>query len=250
MELFIVVVLAAIQCLVGYLGFHLTVSPAATDHQRQLYKGAFIGLGLLGILATVGQWWYASRAAAELTGSISQVREQTKQPPNVTVNVPQPLVQLLPAPAATSQSPAAQLSAPKSTAAVSPEKTPLLKPPSPFNVRVKFDIDYGQIYMTLSELQKQGLDLLEAATKVDSDVYKAQVVEWATKIANHLIDARQMTDELEMNSDVGVPSHATPANVPEGNRGLYHNVWFRVYRLQEFLRRVEKEWLKNVVFGR
>jgi hypothetical protein len=251
MELLIALISAAIQAIATFLGFQLTLSPATTPQQKLYYKRAFIALGGAGILVTTGQWWYSSKSDAELKGSINQVREQTRQPPQVTVNVPQPVVQLLPAPQPTpaaSEAPKPKLQNQRS--ARDSSNAALRPPPAPSDIRVSFNIDYPRVFFDLSKLHSDGLALLNAAKRLDHDTYEKDIVTWAGQIISTLTAARQMTDALEMNSDVGLPTYVIPQGVPQVNQVLYHNVWFRVYRLQQFLRRVEKDWLKNVIFDR
>ena len=73
---------------------------------------------MVGIVVTVIQFPLSSKSDAELKGSINEVR--TKQPHQVTVNVPPPVAQILPAP------PASPLSKP-----AEPERRQARKPNPP-----------------------------------------------------------------------------------------------------------------------
>jgi hypothetical protein len=102
MDLFLTVLSAAVQAVLAYLGFHLSVKPPTPSEQRR-YKVAFVSLGIVGVFINGGQQWRNSaeqstlkEQLAELKTGIKTVERQTQQPPHVTVNVPQVPVQIVP----------------------------------------------------------------------------------------------------------------------------------------------------------
>ena len=107
MDILLTLLSGGLQALIAYWGYKLTVDPIETPQQRRWYRAGFITIGVVGVALTVTQQWLNGREQAELLAKIDglgtgveQVRSQTQQPPTVTVNLPQPLVQLLPAPTA------------------------------------------------------------------------------------------------------------------------------------------------------
>lgn len=101
MDLQIVITLfsSVLQATLAYWGYKLTVDPIETPKQRRWYRAGFIAIGVLGVVLTATQQWMNGREQAELLAKIDglgtgveQVRSQTQQPPNITVNVPPPQV--------------------------------------------------------------------------------------------------------------------------------------------------------------
>lgn len=101
----------------GNLEFQLTVAPADTPAKVRSYRYQFVTLAVVTVLLTVAQQELNSRSERELTArlkqlrtGVDQVREQTKQPPNITVHPPQvtlqlsPSIEVRPAPAAPAKS--------------------------------------------------------------------------------------------------------------------------------------------------
>jgi len=107
---FLVIASLALQALATFLGVKLAVDPLETLQQRRTYKKAFIVILVIGVGITLAQEWRNSVEQTALRSELTKLRDtvdetakgvqniedQTKQPPNITVTTPAPVVNVLP----------------------------------------------------------------------------------------------------------------------------------------------------------
>jgi hypothetical protein len=157
----------------------------------------------------------------DLGKATADVQQQTKVPPTVNVTVPPPIVQIIPVPAP------------------APTQKPVAPPPSsPFNIRL-VPSPFEVLAKRLGEAHVRGLDLLDRASRMDAPSLEKEFREWADGILSALTETKCWATAYIMNSDVGLPLPPVSEKVPEVNRVLYHNIRFRIYRLDQLLPKLQ-----------
>lgn len=98
LDILLVAIAAMSQAVTGYLGWRVTVDGGAPSKRKKLYKGSFIICAALGFLATVGVAYRGGSVGKDLDQikhtqneqgkELRSIEANTKQPPQVTVNMP------------------------------------------------------------------------------------------------------------------------------------------------------------------
>ena len=171
MEIALTAISAALQALLAYWGFKLSTGPLESQRQHEMYKRGFIIVGAIGIGITIVQGFTNQQEKNQLNASIERlnsgvdkVGEQTKQPPNITVNVPPAQVitsaQRMPIPTPV------RLTA----SGFSTDRRSFTKG---FNDQTWFDVNGYPVRIDWSELE--GVDVFAEVSLWSTECYTAQV---------------------------------------------------------------------------
>jgi hypothetical protein len=94
-DITITILLSIVQSFIAILGIWVSIKPVRKVHHRR-FIAVFVILLVVGIGLAVWQQMRSSNVQDALVNGVDEIRQNTKQQPKITVNVPPPSIQLLP----------------------------------------------------------------------------------------------------------------------------------------------------------